>query len=447
MDIKYGVSSNLTLELTGNTDFSQVEADDQQINLTRFDLYFPEKREFFLENSSLFNIGHPEDGMVFFSRRIGISEDGEEIPLLGGAKLAGKIGNFDLGFINLQSRTKGETPANNFTVFRLTRDVLDKSTIGFMMTNRQSKISNDFNRVFCMDGSFAFGESFFMNSYFAMTDSPELKGKNKAAKLGFRWISDLWEFQGNHINIQDNFNAEMGFFPRTGIQKTVAYAGYTPQPKIPGIRRLNPHIRYEFINSQGGDFLLSKLHLDFALDLVNGGRISLQWNKEKEHVDTPFNIHEDITLPVATYDSPWWEMNIQSDKSRRIWINPKYRWGGFYGGRGRILELNAGLRPFSSFSTDISFINQDIDLTQGGFVNRLLRARLIYSYSPQLALIGLLQWNSNTGEVNINVRLNFIHRPGSDLFLVFNERRQIERESKGVKDRSIALKFTYLFNL
>ena len=127
-------------------------------------------------------------------------------------------------------------------------------------------------------------------------------------------------------------------------------------------------------------------------------------------------------------------------------MNPQYRWGGFYGGHGQILELDVGLRTLSSINTEFAFINQDIDLPQGNFVNHLLRARLTYSYSPQLSLISLIQWNSNTGEVDINVRLNFIHRPGSDLFLVYNEGRRIEGEPRGVKDRSMALKFTYLFN-
>lgn len=445
-DIKYGLASNLTLELTGNTDFSQVEADDQQINLTRFSLYFPEKRDFFLENSALFNIGHPDDAMIFFSRSIGISPQGEEIPLLGGAKIAGKVNSFDIGFINLQSRAKGETPANNFTVLRLSRDVLGKSAIGFMLTNRQSKISKDYNRVFCFDGDFAFGENLFMNAYFAFSSSPALKGTDKSAKLGFRWISDLWELMGSYTDIQKNFNAEMGFALRTGIRRSLAYIGYTPQPKIPGVRRLNPHIRFDYTTDQDNNLLLRKTHLDMAADLINGGRIGLQWNDEREFVDTPFLIHENIIVSVGNYSSPWWEANFNSNKSRHLWTVTKYRWGGFYGGRGHILNMTTGIRPFASLGSEFSFIYNDIHLRQGSFANHLLRARFTYNFSTRLALMSLIQWNSETNEVNINMRLNFIHTPGSDLFIVYNERRLVEGLETGVKDRTLALKFTYLFD-
>ena len=202
IDVKYGLTSNITLDVTFNTDFSQVEADDQQINLTRFSLYYPEKREFFLENSAVFSVGGADDAMIFFSRRIGLSEGGEEIPLWGGVKIAGKAGRLNLGFINLQSRRKGDIAANNFTVVRLSRDIFRQSALGIMVTNRQSSRSEDYNRTFCIDGDFVFGENLFMNAYIAMTMTPGIDDENLAGKMGFQWTSDYIDFRGHYFDIQ-----------------------------------------------------------------------------------------------------------------------------------------------------------------------------------------------------------------------------------------------------
>jgi len=446
VDLKYGLTSNLTLDLTANTDFSQVEADDQQINLTRFSLFFPEKRDFFLENSAIFSIGSPDDAMVFFSRRIGISPLGEEMPLLGGVKIAGKVERFNIGFINLQAQSKGDIAANNFTVLRLSRDILGKSAIGFMLTNRQSKISGDFNRAFAFDGDFIFGKNLSLSGYFAFTSSPELKGRNKSGKLAFQWISDYLDIYGYYFDIQENFNAEMGFVKRTGIRRFQTHIGFTPEPNIPGIKRLNPHIFFASTTDQDNNLLLREKHAHMSVDLINGGNFGFQWNEDHEFVDIPFSIQEDIIVPVGVYTSPWWMANFSSNRSRRLYTTMSYRWGSFYGGRSHIINLRAGLRPTPNFNSEISLIYNDIDLPQGDFTNHLLRARINYNFSTRLALMSLIQWNSDTDEVNINMRLNFIHRPGSDLFIVYNERRHVEGLEAGILDRTLAVKFTHLFN-
>ena len=447
IDIKYGLTSNLTLDITGNTDFSQVESDDEQINLTRFSLYFPEKREFFLENSAIFSIGSPDDAMIFFSRRIGISPQGEEIPLLGGIKLAGKAGRFNIGLINLQAQAQAEMPANNFTVLRLSRDILGKSNIGFMLTNRKSEISGDFNRAFCLDGDFILGKSFSMSGYYALTSTPGLIDSNRAAKIGFQWISDLWDAYGYYFDIQENFNAEMGFVKRTGIRRAQMHFGFTPEPNIKGVRRLDSHIFFAYTADQDNNLLLREEHIHMVVQFINGGHIGFQWNEDHEFVDFPFPIQENITVPVGTYTSRWWMADFSSNKSLRLYTSASYRWGGFYGGRSRIFNLSTGLRPIASFASEISFTYNNINLPQGSFANHLLSGRLIFNFSTRLALMSLLQWNSDTDEVNINIRLNFIHKPGSDLFIVYNERRLVESLESGILDRTIAVKFTYLFNL
>jgi hypothetical protein len=447
VDLKYGVTSNLTLDVTANTDFSQVEADDEQINLTRFSLYFPEKREFFLENAAIFSIGSPDDAMIFFSRRIGISEEGEEIPLLGGVKLAGKEGRFNIGLINLQAQSQGEIAANNFTVLRLSRDILGKSNIGFMMTNRNSDISGDFNRAFCMDGDFILGKSLSMSGYYALTSTPGLTGENRAMKFAFQWISDLVNTYAYYFDVQENFNAEMGFVKRTGIRRGQTHIGITPEPNIKGVKRIDSHIYFSYSADQENNLLLREEHVHTIVDFINGGYFGFQWNEDHEFVDYPFNIQEDIIIPVGVYTARWWQADVTTNKSLNLYTSASYRWGGFYSGHSKILNISTGLRPISSFTGEISFIYNDIDLPEGNFSNHLLRGRLIYNFSTRLALMSLLQWNSETNEANANVRLNFIYRPGSNLFVVYNERRLIEGLETGIMDRTIAVKFTYLFNL
>jgi len=447
IDVKYGLTSNITADITINTDFSQVESDDQQINLTRFSLYYPEKREFFLENSAVFSIGSPEDAMMFFSRRIGLSSEGDEIPLMGGLKIAGKTGRYNLGLINLQTRAKGNIPANNFTVFRLSRDVLGQSALGLMVTSRQSSQSGDYNRAFCVDGDFVFGENLSLNGYLAMTSTPNLTDRNMAGKLGFQWISNFLDIRGYYYDIQDNFNAEMGFVRRTGIRRSRIHIGYTPEPKIPGVKRLNPHATVEYTTDQANRLLERLNHAHIQVELINGGNFGLSLNENREFVDFPFEIQEDITIPVKHYSYTFWRADIRTDKSQNIYGEMRYRWGEFYSGNSKIVDLSVGVRPFSSFNGEVSLVYNDIDLPQGSFVNHLLRSNLIYNFSTHLSLMSLIQWNSETEDVSMNIRLHYIYRAGSDLYFVYNERRLVQGLETGVQDRSIAIKFNYLFNI
>ncbi len=447
IDIKYGLTSNITADMTVNTDFSQVEADDQQINLTRFSLYYPEKREFFLENAAIFSVGAPEDAMIFFSRRIGLSEKGDEIPLLGGIKVAGKAGRFDLGIINLQTKAKGDIPSNNFTVARISRDILKQSAIGMMVTNRQSSESENYNRAISLDCDFAFGESLSLGGYLALTQTPGLGGKNTASKFRFQWTSDFWNIYGHLFNIQENFNADMGFVKRTGIRRSQMYFGYTPEPALPGVKRLNPHVNFTYTTDQENVLLLREEHVHFQVDLINGGNFGFSWNENHEFVDVPFTIQENITIPVGIYTDRFLRADLSTDKSRNLYIQTRYRWGAFYGGKSKELDISGGFRPIPNLSGEISLLYNDIDLPQGDFVNHLLISKLAYSFSTRFFLMSLIQWNGETDDVSLNMRLHYIYRPGSDLYIVYNERRLVEGMDIGIQDRTIAIKLNYLFNM
>src|SRR5438874_9879664 len=235
-DAKYGVTTGLTLDLTYNTDFSQVEADEQQINLTRFSLFFPEKREFFLENSGIFKFGIAGGGgngnssvngrinqaptdVFFFSRTIGISSTNDAVPILGGARLTGRAGSFELGALNMQQRQDGNSPAANFTVARIKRNIMSNSDIGVMMMNKEISDSGSFNRVIGTDANLRFGQYFSVNGYVAKSSSPGIKSDNNEGNLGGNYTDRKWALVGTYTYIEQNFINDMGYTPRRGVQR------------------------------------------------------------------------------------------------------------------------------------------------------------------------------------------------------------------------------------
>jgi hypothetical protein len=280
-----------------------------------------------------------------------------------------------------------------------------------------------------------------------MTQSPELEGKNLASKIRYQWTSDFWDIYGHFFDIQENFNAEMGFVKRTGIRRSQIHVGYTPEPRLPGIKRLNPHANFTYATDQENVLLLREAHFHLQVDLIDGGRFGLSWNENHEFVDEPFEIQEDLTLPVDIYNDRFWRADLSTDKSRSLYAQTRYRWGGFYGGKSKELQLTGGFRPFTGLSGELGLTYNDVGLPQGDFINHLLLSRLTYSFSTRLFLMSLVQWNGETDDVSMNIRLHYIYRPGSDLFIVYNENRLVEGADIGIQDRTIAIKLNYLFNL
>src|SRR5437016_2162331 len=255
-DLKYGITTGLTWDFTYNTDFSQVEADEQQINLSRYSLLFPEKRDFFLENSGIFQFGVPNatlntgttgqsiftllnprpnairnDLMQFFSRTIGLSDSGDALPILGGSRLTGSVGRYQVGFLDIQQRESGSTHATNFFVGRVRRNVLANSDIGFMVTNKEVSNSSLYNRTVGADANFRFGQSVSLNGFLAKTSTPGLSGKDLAGRMAMQYLDKVWQFSGTYTVIQKNYHNEMGFIPRVGIQRFASVAAYTWRPR------------------------------------------------------------------------------------------------------------------------------------------------------------------------------------------------------------------------
>ena len=455
-DAKYGLTPGLTLDLTVNTEFSHVEVDDQQINLTRFSLFFPEKRDFFLENSGIFVFGEGSrelstrgrrtnltDLILFFSRRIGLSEDRLPVPILGGARLTGKTGRYRLGFLNMQTRESGETPGHNFTVARVRRDIFSFSDIGVMFLNRHSQINNDFNRVFGVDANFQFWQKLKIASFLTKAESPDVIDKNWAGNLAVRWRDPVLDAGFSHYNIGENYNNEMGFVPRTGIKIFEFNGGVRLRLEDHSlIRRFFPHTRMRHITDQDNRTITKYQHFDWTTHFHGGGQIALAQNFYFERLDEPFRIRSGIVIPVGDYRWQETNINISSNRGRTLSGNIRIRLSGFWNGTRDSVTVGGEFKPTSALALRVQASRAKVILPEGSFNTDLIRTRFNYSFSTKMFLNALIQYNSDTKQVSSNIRFNLIHRPLSDIFIVYNESR--DAFQAGQADRAFIVKYTHL---
>ncbi|MBI4479596.1 MAG: carbohydrate binding family 9 domain-containing protein [Acidobacteria bacterium] len=453
VDLKYNVTPSLTLDLTANTDFSQVEVDEQQINLTRFPLFFPEKREFFLENEGIFQFGDipgergPErsrETQLFFSRRVGLSKDGDPIPIWGGMRLSGQVGDYSLGLLNMQTKKFGGQPGNNFSAVRLKRNVLANSDVGAIFVNRQAAEGKDYNRAWGVDGNFKFWQKFALNGYLAQTLTDHLKDENWTKKLSGDWLDRLLRLSFVLADEDQNFNPEMGFTQRTGVRYLRGRSEFFVRPRRNSIvRQVRPHFYYTIQWDQQNHPLSKEKHyalVDVAFQ--NGAGFEVFYNSFFERLRQPFQIRPDIAIPVGDYDYTEWVFQANSDASKMISGDLTFRIGEFYSGDTTQLVLNGTFRPNYRLSIENRYSFNDVTLREGAFSTRLFRTKVDYYFSTRMFLNAFIQYNSDRKQVTSNIRLNFIHRPLSDLFLVYNEAREVSGARRN--DRAITLKYTHM---
>jgi hypothetical protein len=461
LDAKVLVTSNLTLDLSVNTDFAQVEADQEQVNLTRFELFFPEKREFFLEGAGLFRFGERFwspfllPSLFYFSRRIGLSEDNEPVPLLGGAKLTGKIGSMNLGFLNMVAdRTSYtndddefvEIPRTNYTVLRLRQDVLENSSVGFMGLNKQSLETSSYNRGLGLDGDLYLTRNIRAGGFLAKTYSPDLRGEDFAGYIDLLYNSDLFFGHLSQNSIQDNFNPEMGFFPRTGVRMTHLNLGVGPRPDFLNLRQVFFFGDFVYISDQAGKPQTRQYNPGIYAVFQDGSSFFTLVQTNFELLTEDFEIHEDVIILPGEYRFTTLIGEYRSDQSR--WISALLNWniGQFYDGTIRGIGAGIDLKTGSRFTSNILYGHNRVQLSAGSFTTDLVSLRMLYTFSPRMFLKAFIQWNSDGNTVIANILFNFIHTPGSDLFLVYNEEISGFGTHPVSENRALLLKFTYLFD-
>jgi hypothetical protein len=465
LDVKYGVTSGLTWDFTLKTDFSQVEADEQQVNLTRVSLFFPEKRDFFLENSGIFQFGAtdrsgggvtqgrqngPQDMLLFFSRRIGLSEDGQTIPILGGTRLTGRQGRYSLGVLTIQQQRAGDMPAANFTALRIRRNILANSDIGAVLLNKDEN-GPRYNRVAGVDANFRFGFLAF-NGYAAKSVSPQFvmrgSGEDLATRASVNYLSRVWQLRAFYNTVGERFNDEMGFVQRRGVDNGYLYVSWSARPKWLSrfrLREIRPHWQFDQFTRRDGAGLESR-YQDWHLPVYfnSGAFFETGVNPNVEEVRRPFTINSARAVRVDadryTFDEYFVIWN--SNSADRFSYSSRYSIGEFYNGYRRGYAFGPSFRPNEHFNTAVNLQINDIELSGSKYVSKLITARVNYNLSTKMFVNALLQFNTDSRQVSSNLRFNIIHRPLSDFFFVYNEQR--DERSGDLINRALIAKMTYL---
>ena len=457
LDVKYGVTSGLVWDFTVNTDFSQVEVDEQQINLTRFSLFFPEKRDFFLENSGIFQFGSQVQGganrqnelRLFFSRRMGLSDEGEPVPILAGTRLTGRQGAYSLGVINIQQRSTDAVSAANFTALRLRRDIFANSDIGAVFLNKDEN-GPHFNRVAGMDANFRFGY-LSLNGYVARTFAPEAttagSGNAYSTRAGVDYENREFRFQVGHGSIGERFNDELGFAPRLGIHNVDAWVGYRLRPAAVSswLRQMQPHWEFDMFTRQHGGHLDTRfIGYHYNFNFQDGSNAEVGVNQYAEDVPVAFTINRASGARVfaGRYDYPEYFGFWRTNEAARFSVLSRFNVGPFYDGDRRSVSVGPSVRFDETFNASVNLQLNDISLSTGSFVTKLVTTRMNYNFNTKMFFNALVQYNSDTHQWTSNLRFNIIHRPLSDVFLVYNERR--DERSGILLSRAVIAKMTYL---
>lgn len=448
LDLKYGLSSGLNLDLTLNTDFAQVEADEQQVNLTRFGLFFPEKRDFFLENAGFFNVGFAsgeDSAHLFFSRRIGLSSAGQPIPILGGARLTGKVGPHSIALLDIQTDEAFGVPGDNFLVSRYSYDLLSRSRIGALFINKETQNHSHFNRIMALDANLVLSRNLSANSYLAKTSTPGMSHGDLSYFGRIGWRSPAWDVYAHYFDIQDNFNTEVGFIPRTGIRSGKVKFGPTPRPGRFHLRLMEPMIVVTYTTDQDNRLVSRRIHHMVAFHFDDGTYLNFIYNKDLEHLDQPFRIRSNVSIPAGTYRFNELTMQLKTNPARRLYGWITYVPQTFYSGFRKDYDTGAGVRASSQLSAEVQYRRNDIRLPVGEFEVNLGTVRVDYAISPRMTLRTLAQYNSSTHETSTSVRFNWIYRPGSDIYIVYNDLRAA-LTANVPRDRQLVLKWNYLLS-
>ena len=464
LDLKYGVTPALTLDVTVHPDFAQAEADEQQVNLTRFSLFYPEKREFFLENAGIFYFGDiarnqrntarfrppEEELLLFFSRRIGLTGQGEQIPLYGGARLTGLAGDVGVGAMTIQTQAHAGQPGSNYTVLRARRDILKNSDIGAIFLSRQpAGDSSDFNRVAGVDANFRFYRWLSVNSFLTRSDTPHKQGGEWAGKGSVGWEDNFLHLQYSLLSIGDNFQDDLGFVRRTGIRKHFADMGIRPRPawwRRRGIREVHPHARFSYYTDQSNVMVTRNDHIGPAFTFERGGFIEFAVNPQYERIDKPFQIRPGVVIPAGSYRWNEYALVYEGDRSRAVSGSARVTNGGFWSGSQKSARVAVAVRPSYRLLLDLGVQHNDIDLRvpPAGFASTLVTLRTNYSFNTRMFLDSLIQYNADLGQFSANVRFNLIHHPLSDLFIVYNEQQFTDRDAPA--GRGLIVKYTHMLS-
>jgi hypothetical protein len=461
VDVKYAVTRGLTADLTWRTDFAQVEDDDQQVNLTRFTPFFPEKREFFLEGQGIFAFGGVESAprgtpgnttantpWLFFSRQIGLA-GGRPVPIDGGARLSGKAGRYSLGLLNIQT---GDSPAvgalgTNFSVLRVKREILRRSYVGVIGTRRSPPVrGEEANLAFGVDTGMSFFQNLNLIGFYAQTRTPGADGRQFSYRARLDYNADLLGIQVEQLAVGKDFNPEVGFLRRQGFIETYGLLRVSRRPVgSTRIRKLSLEGTFDYITNDDRRLEDRQAKLTARAELQSGDSTALEYERNFEYLPVPFPITRDISVPVAAYHFSTVRGTYTLGTQRRLAGDLVVARGGFYGGDRTDVSYRGRVIATSRLAIEPGIAINWIDIPQGSFTAKLVSTRTTFAFTPQIGLGALVQYNSTTATASANLRFRWEYSPGSDLFVVYSDGRDtLLTQGPRLVSRTFTVKLTRL---
>jgi len=471
-DFKIGLTNDLTADLTYHTDFAQVEADQEVVNLSRFSLFFPERRQFFTEGAGIFDYGKSASGLsgdaatgdpgllsLFYSRRIGLA-DGQEVPILGGGRVTGRVGQYAVGVMDVTTeaatvRRGGlaqPVDGANFTVIRVKRNILSKSSIGGVFLNSQGGIS-DHNRAAGVDAGLFLGQNLTIIGLLAKTQSPDAvlanapsDGTDLAGIVDVNYKSDRFNYGAQYQDIGSRFNAEMGFIPRIDIRATKAKAGWTPRPKWRGVRQMLYTAQVDYYEDHQGRVNSRTQSIEAQMQRQDTSSAKITVERELDSPLMPFATAGTVIAP-GTYSWTTTTLNYVSNQARRVYGSATANLGGYYNGERQSITGAVNLIVGRTLLFEPNYTRNRIALPgRPVYTSNVVNVRVSHSFSPNLFLKGFAQYNDDRRTASFNFLLWYIYKPGSDLYIVYNQGWDANLpvpQQYNVRNRSLAVKMTY----
>ena len=466
LDVKYGVTPGLTLDVTVNPDFAQAEADEQQVNLTQFNQFFPEKREFFLENSGIFYVGDAarnnrvslaptpdEDMLLFFSRRIGLSPDGRDISIPAGIRLTGSSSGFTVGALSMQTQGSPALPGNRYSVLRLRRNLFAGSDVGLIALDREGLgTGTSWNRLVGLDGNFRLPGDWDWNSYAVGSRAPGKAAGQYTYRTSLSHEGNFFHGKAGVLEIGPGFVNDLGYFRRIDTRKYILDVGVRPRPKWlagTGIREMHPHVTWNYYENLRGEMTAKNLHSGYTLFLEQGGFAELSVNPNFQRILTPFAISPSIApIPAGSYAWTDYQLKGGTDASRALSATYTLITGGLWNGRQRTQQVVVSSHPTSQLGASLGVSHTEATLTapDASFEALLWTTRANYSFTTNMFFDALTQYDPRQHQLNANLRFNLIHHPLSDLFIVVNQQK-ITSPDAPATGLGVIMKYTQMLSL
>ncbi len=456
LDAKLSVGSSMSMDLTYNTDFAQVEADEQQINLDRFSLFFPEKRAFFLENAGLFSVGSGggffgPDIEMFFSRRIGVGPEGVPVPIIGGGRLTGTFSGMKVGVLSMRTdAVKDITEANQYSVLRLKKELPNRTHIGAMYTALDHMGKDGYmNQSYAFDAQLGIGELSKIVAFAGLTDTPDMEKDNAYAyRMEFARDTKQVSTSASYTEVGANFNPEMGYLKRENYRKWSGriFTRFRPKNKL-GLLEIRPHVNYDGYWKLDGFQQSGRWHIDNHWEFRSGFEIHTGTNLVKEGVLEAFEISDSVFVPAGTYNDQEIQIMIMTNSAKPISFSSMNRIGGFFGGDRINVTPTIRFRYKDRITSEFSSNFNKVKLPGGNFTTNLLRARLTFAFTPKMYIQSLFQYNNQSDQWSMNWRFIWQQSAATGLYLVYNQTQDYDGIPIESSTKSFVVKYSYLFDV